>query len=703
VARLNSTSVIQKWLTIVSEYWHQLRKQSARQADGLRVFFGILTTAAGFLLLLKGFINGVFEPSSIVLGLGGALVCAGGGYTQLGLAVVAGGAFGCGEGALCAAALLFLAAFFTGRDNLAILGLRYFPFLAGVLALLGGEWGVAESILMMATGAGVALSARWREVVFNLTPNIIPLFCLIAPVGVSPLFLAATAKSWGPIGDLAEMPKKAATNRRERVLEFLVSPVGDWRLRVVMAGIGWALYQNWLEASGGKSLLDYAIRTWPSCSAVLGILGIASICLGCRPWLLAAIAGAGFWNFGAAWMGWDGGALLVRDEYLVWFAFPCLILVLSFLRRAKIVRDFVEIVRTCCLIFLSGTIGFSVLAKLNHDFFDTVVSCSTQGSGMALAPIYFGESWWRPLVTILGDGAVLVFAFFFAPFSTMAAAGFAYGGVGELASKATIIALTFGLYRSSDLIFIRRRWRLIVTIVGGFLLLGIPSAQVVHASTGAWFQFAVFQVISVLFFSTAGVVAAGRIDLMRRRDHGGSGWRRMQIFRRVARGGFWKVRQWGAAIPLALTAGVLILNGMAPYIGLKFNGSWASYSNLRVDHERWNHFFIPRGILLRKYDPYVKVIGTLEGNSDAKNPGDNLRPGEMYLPKLFLRAAAARSEMGLRTHLRVKWKSAEGVLDSQDEANWRSFLEGLPRDNTWGNRRWQGVLDLGQQAQTCVR
>jgi len=39
---------------------------------------------------------------------------------------------------------------------------------------------------------------------------------------------------------------------------------------------------------------------------------------------------------------------------------------------------------------------------------------------------------------------------------------------------------------------------------------------------------------------------------------------------------------------------VWLLNGFSPYLGLKFNYSFAMLANLRVDNARCNHLLIPR-------------------------------------------------------------------------------------------------------------
>ena len=57
-------------------------------------------------------------------------------------------------------------------------------------------------------------------------------------------------------------------------------------------------------------------------------------------------------------------------------------------------------------------------------------------------------------------------------------------------------------------------------------------------------------------------------------------------------------------IPLLLT-----LNGLTPYLGYKTEASFAMFSNLRTEGERWNHVFMPRAMQVGRYqDDLVRVL-----------------------------------------------------------------------------------------------
>jgi hypothetical protein len=61
-----------------------------------------------------------------------------------------------------------------------------------------------------------------------------------------------------------------------------------------------------------------------------------------------------------------------------------------------------------------------------------------------------------------------------------------------------------------------------------------------------------------------------------------------------------------APLPFALIVGGFIVNGMSPYLGLKFDFSLAMFSNLRPD--RWAHYVIARPLF--EWSPrYVQVVG----------------------------------------------------------------------------------------------
>jgi hypothetical protein len=80
----------------------------------------------------------------------------------------------------------------------------------------------------------------------------------------------------------------------------------------------------------------------------------------------------------------------------------------------------------------------------------------------------------------------------------------------------------------------------------------------------------------------------------------------------------------GLGHPLALVPVLLItLIGLCPYIGLKTEGSFTMFSNLRTEGEHWNHLFMPRGLRVFGFqDDLVNIIET-------DDPSLQRLPGQM--------------------------------------------------------------------------
>lgn len=67
----------------------------------------------------------------------------------------------------------------------------------------------------------------------------------------------------------------------------------------------------------------------------------------------------------------------------------------------------------------------------------------------------------------------------------------------------------------------------------------------------------------------------------------------------------------GASAPYLAVLLVALLNGLAPYLGLKTGSSFTMYSNLRIDAQSSNHLIIPRSLnLLGLMEEPVTIVGS---------------------------------------------------------------------------------------------
>ncbi len=131
---------------------------------------------------------------------------------------------------------------------------------------------------------------------------------------------------------------------------------------------------------------------------------------------------------------------------------------------------------------------------------------------------------------------------------------------------------------------------------------------------------------------------------------------------------------------------LLLVNGFSPYLGLKFNYSFAMLSNLRVDDARWNHFFMPKWLRLTSHDGHVHVLfaETSAVADSAKlasgTTGVRLRPG-LFSPRAFhdtleqLRQSDAQMEVKLLVEYREEALDYVGTLS---DPGFEAFRNRLP-------------------------
>jgi hypothetical protein len=76
-----------------------------------------------------------------------------------------------------------------------------------------------------------------------------------------------------------------------------------------------------------------------------------------------------------------------------------------------------------------------------------------------------------------------------------------------------------------------------------------------------------------------------------------------------------------------------LLNGLCPYLGLKTQGSFTMFSNLRTEAGHWNHLIVPRAVRLIStfQDEQVRVTAI----DDGRIQRDFVEKNETYLVPLF--------------------------------------------------------------------
>ena len=241
---------------------------------------------------------------------------------------------------------------------------------------------------------------------------------------------------------------------------------------------------------------------------------------------------------------------------------------------------------------LVSSLGFSALHKLNGDFFDVDASCSTKiASWVAEAWGPAGEvvsAFGSPLFTVCAEGG-LTLLLLFAP--RVAVVGIALffmplGLVGAVRITTIMMVMSWAFLRPDDFApeMARRRWGTFAVLWLALVAASwvIYRANVLGPESIALVEgFTVFSVVvAVLSF-----VARGR----------GSAVPSTPLPARMR-------------VVIAMAALLLVLNGFSPYLGLKYNFSFAMWSNLRVDAAGWNSWVVPRAVsLIPVEERYVDV------------------------------------------------------------------------------------------------
>ena len=408
---------------------------------------------------------------------------------------------------------------------------------------------------------------------------------------------------------------------------MLCSPTGGFRAQLAWRVLGFAMCQ-----------VVHGDKIWPQ------VAGLLLIVFGPRPLTLLGASTAGFLLLHSLLVYPVSARTSLAEEHLVFFGLP----LVAFLLALVVGRDRLESnAAQVALLRLSAALlmGFAGFHKLNYDFFDASVSCAhALGARLdaawslplaelgvlpapaAVVAMELGAAVLlvaRPRVGILVTGAVLVPIALFGPTSlvstvmALAMAGLAPGD-GRVISA--------GLRRPSVWVGITCLWVALTAVVYGL------------------YEDPTYIRILIFCWVISGLLVCVGLSLA----HDG---------RRVA----WSLPRMSVARGvLAAFVVVAIVNGVSPYLGLKSRMSFAMFSNLRADDDRWNHSLVPAWVSLREHDPFVRVdriqwIASPEGAAAAL-------PSRLRLERALISGQSLRARLealgrsGRDAHLQVRFE-----------------------------------------------
>lgn len=481
----------------------------------------------------------------------------------------------------------------------------------------------------------------------------------------------------------------------------LTQPLTAGRMSLVWRLFGFVLVVLWLQHMSEDSVFAFAEHSAASLDA-LAFCGLLLLMLGPSLPALLGTAVAGGWFF-ADVLARAPTLEFTADEYAIQAGLPIAAAIVSAIhlgslawRRAlrfddRLRAELDEIHARVFRIFALTTLAFAGLHKLNRDFF-------AEGSCAALAERL--EQWWElPFeVPVAGPVAVvaleLLAAVMLLVYPRVGILLVVYvmaglGHIGPVAFASTCVVMSLAFLDRGDIALIRRlfvrRWSVVLAI--GLVVVATSFSS--YQAPLPWLKYGLLE--ALLTAVTCMVLGVGAARLRQR-----SSWRRrlqpaaLRWWRRPA------TLLPGLASWLAL---ILIVNGMSPYLGMKYRFSVAMLSNLRADQERWNSLVIPEWVRLRDSTPHVVVdwqpeerwsINAKRGRhylSDGLYTGDALSEA--------LQDAAARHARGQLT-LTHHGQSVEFVLP-RDMLAVMSWVEQRP-----SSVFWQEQLGPGDQPQTCV-
>lgn len=457
------------------------------------------------------------------------------------------------------------------------------------------------------------------------------------------------------------------------------SQLGGLRSDVLARGLGFMLYLTSLGHWGKRTLPDY-LEQYPVSSFLLGVCGFALMVAGPRVITLALsalTAGSFLWTV----LQGQGGPRLRQQaaEYPMLMLLPAalvgLALVLFFSQRGSRARHIGHSAAdpgdaapdsgqnqaaghpfpvTDCQRFNANfdhganwifrwaalaTLFFAGFHKLNADFFTELTSCE------GVVKQYAARNWslpgleWAlqqtsPALIVLMESVVPILLLLSYPRVGVLMVVMFYGGISltdALVVTLCIVLPALAFLPERDWKTLQEGWRKPVYVWAALLLMWLPFSSIHYRGSRPWMQPALYQGLLLL-------IAVSVVWLMWR--EGLAWWRRG----RTPEDSLLSQCASESRLPRSVKSVVAVwitllgVNGFSPYLGLKFNYSFAMLSNLRVDDARWNHFIMPKWLRLTAQDGYVHVLmaetPAVDVRAKSKRESPRLKAG-LFSPRAF--------------------------------------------------------------------
>jgi hypothetical protein len=516
--------------------------------------------------------------------------------------------------------------------------------------------------------------------------------------------------------------------------------VGDGRVVLVWLLFAWAVLQQHLLLYGAGPLSSYFDRASPLHIA-LGGCALLLVVFGPRPILFLAtalVAASLQWRTVA---GTDSRLSFPAAELPILVALPLGSLLLCLVvggRDRK--EDLTRALLWCYRLVLLSSVGFATLHKINTDFFDSPLSCSTILSQTL-------PQWWHtpaafpallvdPIDVVLSEAAMALLLLLYWPLGMLFTVGFTTGlaMVGPTVFTAVVVSATPAFLRDagSARYFALRGKKLYLLAAGTLAILLLVPAAYHGPAARPWPQFALYLMVA-LYLSLAALGALFDdlhrwLDTRRRarrrrekspgraapepppeatpstlaqaqadaRNESATSAQREPLGGSVATGLDLPSGRAFRAV-LAGMALVLAVNGLSPYLGLKHHFSFAMLSNLRADDLRWNSMAVPSWVRVHDRDPFVHVDeARILVPPDDQSDHSSFLFSAGFAPYAFEERVKAHLQHGHGLTMVTRYRGQEYRFDDATTlAELAPLLERLP-----ASRLWPELQALGPQP--CV-
>lgn len=475
-------------------------------------------------------------------------------------------------------------------------------------------------------------------------------------------------------------------------IDALWTPLGRFRTDAL-----WRLFGACLVCNG---VYDFTQPAGQGADWLINAMTLSGVLLcgfGARLLLLGLTAASAFVCFGLVLSDRSHTFFFPAAEWTIWIAVPIFSIALCTVALTEHARDpsrplreaLAELDRPLVGVFRAMVVvalASAAVHKLNRDFFDLSVSCISLEQRLV--------EWWQlpsvvtsmsPLAIVIAEAGVpllLVLAPFagipaaillVTPFMSIGAPPFAL----LVASMATAFLPPESVPAVQDALRKRGAW----IVAAGVAL--VFSARFFYRGDFPWLSIGLAQTLA---FALLCLIAAAIVD---------------------------RVRRGRAALPVepparssaavratfAILVAGLVLNSFTPYLGIKFQYSFAMLSNLRVDDDRWNSLVFPRSMRLTEHDPFVHVtrVRYTKLSTGQVIDGGGILPPDLYAPSVVAMRIQRALERGVKTTIDFRYQGKSyAFAEAQDPTELYNLV------STWPTTPlFQKVLDRGKP-QSCL-